>query len=143
MMKIENVTSEIANLPAVKLKFNSYSFTLEDGVSISSDTLCNAEVYVIFKGEMYLVKPFNKVYKVSLPFINSYTVDQIYINDPELTLGEDVHLKMFLDKFYCADPTGNKVSIMDSQHLVIGADLLAEFDSKVSFPKVLIDIKDC
>lgn len=133
----------VDDLTMLKLGRNCYGFTDFYGREISTHQLINSDVYVYFKEKLHKVRPYNEPYKVVLPIISPYYVDQIMINDEILTNGKPIHLKFFLDKCDWHQSVSRKEYYRILEYVAendkdVYEDLFKQANEKMYFSKVFI-----
>lgn len=141
-MIIDNITSKIGNLPMIKLDRNCYEFTDFYNEAYTTKQLIDSDIYIYFKDQIHKVKCFNDPYKVVLPIIEPYYVDQIMICDELLTDGIPIHLKFFLDECDWSCDRRQYFNILeyvnDSNERLYN-DLFNQAQDNLYFSKVFID----
>ena len=134
--------SIVNDLTKLILCKNHYEFTDFYGKHFSTETLINSDIYVYFKEQMHKIKVYNDPYKVVLPIIDPYYVDQIMVSDELLTNGNPIHLKFFLDKCDWGDINRreyfNILEYVKESSETIYNDLLEQARNNIYFSKVFI-----
>ncbi|UIZ56301.1 hypothetical protein LZP46_07640 [Acinetobacter sp. SCLZS86] len=132
-------TSEIANLPTLRVMWDCINFTDENLYKYTSEDMINSEIYIIFENEFHKVFVKNKPLNVDWLSCDSYTVNQFYINDPFLTNGKDIHLKFFVHSNDWIDSRGIALSLSYVEDTDVQEKLKEQINSKIYFPTVLIN----
>ncbi|MEX5287309.1 hypothetical protein [Acinetobacter towneri] len=132
-------TSEIANLPTLRVMWDCINFTDENLYKYTSEDMINSEIYIIFENEFHKVFVKNKPLNVDWLSCDSYTVNQFYINDPFLTNGKDIHLKFFVHSNDWIDSRGIALALSYVEDTDVQEKLKKQINSKIYFPTVLIN----